>query len=129
MESVANANLCTRHDMISWVSYPYGGQSCYVYPRYLLDGTEWKLIDPNAFPNAGAFQAVITGGASPSDMNDRYGSVVVARINSDTIDENFTTYQTNTIPTNSGRQLTRHFQKVTLSLNSTCCPTIDSLRN
>ena len=40
MESVANANLCTRHDMISWVSYPYGGQSCYVYPRYLLDGTE-----------------------------------------------------------------------------------------
>lgn len=89
MESVANANLCTRHDMISWVSYPYGGQSCYVYPRYLLDGTEWKLIDPNAFPNAGAFQAVITGGASPSDMSDRYGSVVVARINSDTIDENF----------------------------------------
>lgn len=55
MESVANANLCTRHDMISWVSYPYGGQSCYVYPRYLLDGTEWKLIDPQRISKCWSF--------------------------------------------------------------------------
>lgn len=62
MESVANANLCTRHDMISWVSYPYGGQSCYVYPRYLLDGTEWKLIDPTHFQMLELFRLLLQEG-------------------------------------------------------------------
>lgn len=88
VKSVTTADQCTRSNLLAWVHYPYSGTSCYVYPQYLLDGDEWKAIEHEAFPNTGSFQAIITGGATPSDMSDRYGSIVVARVNSDDFDDN-----------------------------------------
>lgn len=90
METIRRAEQCVHADMIAWVSYPpYGGRVCFVYPRYLADSNDWKTIDPATFPNNGSFLGSIRGGDQPSDIQDKFGSIVVARVNADQFSENY----------------------------------------
>lgn len=89
MERVTEADLCTRSDLLAWVIYPGSASSCYVYPQYLYDGNDWKIIDKEAFPNIGSFQGLIKGGSSPYDLNEQYGPLVIARINKDQFNDNY----------------------------------------
>lgn len=83
MQIIENADECTRKSMLAWVYYSYSSNSCYVYPRYVLVDNEWRMIDEYAFPNSGAFQGLIRGGATPSDLREQYGEFVVATVNKD----------------------------------------------
>lgn len=88
VETIRTANECVHTETVSWVSYPNKGRVCFVYPRYLLDSEEWKAIDADAFPNNGSFLGTITSGAQSSDIQEQYGSIVVARINANTFEVN-----------------------------------------
>ena len=90
METIRRAEQCVRADMIAWVSYPaYGSRICLVYPRYLFDSDGWKTIDANAFPNDGSILGSIRGGVQQSEIQNEYGSIVVARANVDQFNENY----------------------------------------
>lgn len=89
VETIRRADQCVHSEMIAWVSYPYNGRICFVYPQYLLDSEEWKAIDTDVFPNNGSFLGAIKGGAQPSDIQEQYGSIVIARINADKFEENY----------------------------------------
>ena len=90
METIRRAEQCVQADMIAWVSYPaYSSRICLVYPRYLFDSYEWRAIDPNAFPNNGAILGLLRGGVQPSEIQNEYGSIVVARANVDHFNENY----------------------------------------
>lgn len=89
MRFIEAAEQCTKCDMLAWVHYPYNGTSCYVYPRYLFNGEQWVRIGEAAFPNAGAFQGIITSGDMPKELEEQYGRFVVARINRDDFEENY----------------------------------------
>lgn len=81
MDRITEAKQCVGGDMLAWVSYPLDGPRCFVHPQFLYSSEEWKTIEPDAFPNNGSFLGMLRGGSSPSDMQERYGSIVVARIN------------------------------------------------
>ena len=57
-------------NILAWLSYnanyetPYGGinNRCYVYPRVLMAGDNYDLIDPNDFPKFGRIEVRIQGG-------------------------------------------------------------------
>lgn len=88
METIRIADQCMGADIIAWVSYPAFKKYCFVYPQYLLDSGRWKAIDSYAFPNNGSFFGAITGNSLSSEMQDAYGSVVVARVNAPRFSEN-----------------------------------------
>ena len=89
METIRRSEQCVRSDLIAWISYPTYGRLCLVYPRYLHDSEGWKAIDPSAFPNDGSFLGTLKGGAQPSDIQNDYGSIVIARVNIDQFTENY----------------------------------------
>lgn len=64
---------------------PHGGVNrvCYVYPRVLMKGTDYNLVNPDDFPTVGRIEVRIQGGDSAEDVYARYGSLVYIRINGD----------------------------------------------
>lgn len=78
-------------NILAWLSYnanyedPHGGinRVCYVYPRILMNGVNYDLIDPGDFPTMGRIEVRIQGGDSAEDVCSRFESVVSIRINGD----------------------------------------------
>lgn len=78
-------------NILAWLSYnanyedPYGGVNrvCYVYPRVLMKGTDYDLVDSDDFPKFGRIEVRIQGGDSAEDVYSDFGSLVNIRINGD----------------------------------------------
>ena len=77
-------------NILAWLWYnaysPYGDANivCYVYPRILMKGADYDLIDSDDFPKFGGIEVRIQGGESAEDVYSRFGSLVNIRINGDT---------------------------------------------
>lgn len=77
--------------ILAWLFYnanyedPYGGVNrvCYVYPRVLMKGTDYDLVDSADFPKFGRIEVRIQGGDSAEDVYSNFGSLVNIRINGD----------------------------------------------
>ena len=73
----------------AWLRYNadfhYGDTNivCYVYPRILMKGTDYDLIDSDDFPKFGGIEVRIQGGESAEDVYSRFGALVNIRINGD----------------------------------------------
>ena len=71
-------------NILAWLSYnanyedPYGGVNrvCYVYPRVLMKGADYDLVDPADFPTLGRIEVRIQGGDSAEDVYSDFGSLV-----------------------------------------------------
>ena len=75
-------------NILAWLSYNanYEGsinRVCYVYPRVLMKGTDYDLVDSADFPTKGAIAVRIQGGYSAEDVSSDCGSLVNIRINDD----------------------------------------------
>lgn len=78
-------------NILAWLFYnanyedPYGGVNrvCYVYPRVLMKGTDYDLVDRADFPKVGRIEVRIQGGDSAEDVYSAFGSLVNIRINGD----------------------------------------------
>ena len=78
-------------NILAWLFYnanyedPYGGVNrvCYVYPRVLMKGTDYDLVDRADFPKVGRIEVRIQGGDSAEDVYSAFGSLVNIRINDD----------------------------------------------
>ena len=78
-------------NILAWLFYnanyedPYGGVNrvCYVYPRVLMKGTDYDLVDSADFPKFGRIEVRIQGGDSAEDVYSDFGSLVNIRINGD----------------------------------------------
>ena len=57
---------------------------CYVYPRVLVNKTDYAPIDPQDFPKHGGIRVHIYGGDSAEDVHEKFGSLVSIKINKDT---------------------------------------------
>lgn len=90
MEALESAEDCVQTSMIAWVQYPNSlNKECFVYPRYAWKYGCWFEVDPEAFPNNGSFLAFVTGkGSDAQQINEQYGSLVVARVNAPSFDDN-----------------------------------------
>ena len=83
------ANECVKSEMIAWVQYPTMYQrECFVYPQYLLKDGRWFEIEKGAFPNNGSFLAFVTGSFDSQQIQDKYHSLVIAKINADSFEDN-----------------------------------------
>lgn len=91
MESISNAVDCMRSDLLAWVHYgfrdPGSVYYCFPYPQYASTAKGFKAISPKAFPNRGAFVALLNR-TSASELQKQCGEIVVVRINRDEPDEN-----------------------------------------
>lgn len=77
-------------NILAWLSYnanyyeTYGvNRVCYVYPRVLMKGDNYDLVDPTEFPKFGRIEVRIQGGDSAEDVYSSFGSLVNIRINGD----------------------------------------------
>ncbi len=76
-------------DILAWLFYnenyedPYGraNKVCYVYPRVLIRGNTYDLINSDDFPKFGRIEARIQGDDSAEDVFSKFGSLVRIRIN------------------------------------------------
>lgn len=89
MEEIETAEQYFKKELIAWVSYPFDRSYCFVYPRFLSDSGKWREIEPAAFPNTGSLYCAIAGGADSNEIQNKYGSIVVATINTDQLPENW----------------------------------------
>lgn len=91
MESISNAVDCMRSDLLAWVHYgfrdPNSVNYCFPYPQYASTERDFKAISSDAFPNRGAFVALLNR-ISAADLQQQCGEIVVVRINRDEPDEN-----------------------------------------
>lgn len=76
-------------NILAWLWYNadfrYGDTNivCYVYPRILMKGADYDLIDSDDFPKFGRIEVRIQGGESAEDVYSRFGALVNIRINGD----------------------------------------------
>lgn len=78
-------------NIIAWLHYneyyegSYGGVNrvCYVYPRIMVKGNLYDLVDAHDFPQYGGIEVRIQGEDSAEDVHQRFGSLVTIRINRD----------------------------------------------
>lgn len=76
-------------NILAWLWYNadfhYGDTNivCYVYPRILMKGADYDLIDSDDFPKFGGIEVRIQGGESAEDVYSRFGALVNIRINGD----------------------------------------------
>ena len=90
MKVLESARECVQANMIAWVQYPNNmNRECFVYPQYLKKDGVWFAINSGAFPNNGSFLAFVTGASDAQQINEQYGSLVVARVNVPKFEENF----------------------------------------
>lgn len=90
MKVLESARECVQANMIAWVQYPNNmNRECFVYPQYLKKDGVWFAINSGAFPNNGSFLAFVTGASDAQQINEQYGSLVVARVNIPKFEENF----------------------------------------
>ena len=91
MESISNAADCMRSDLLAWVHYGFQDPSsvyyCFPYPQYASSERGFKAVNPEAFPNRGAFVALLNR-TSAAELQRQCGEIVVVRINRDEPDEN-----------------------------------------
>lgn len=88
-DDIMSIEECLNHDLLAWVSYPPnpGERACFVFPRYLVRSSGLVRIDPSAFPELGSLVAIIVSAHSTvtydaEAIRNRYGSIVVMRLNS-----------------------------------------------
>lgn len=76
-------------NILAWLWYNadfrYGDTNivCYVYPRILMKGADYDLIDSDDFPKFGRIEVRIQCGESAEDVYSRFGALVNIRINGD----------------------------------------------
>lgn len=91
MEPITNAVDCMRNDLLAWVHYgfrdPGSVYYCFPYPQYASTEQGFKAIESEAFPNRGAFVALLNR-TSAAELQRQCGEIVVVRINRDEPDEN-----------------------------------------
>lgn len=91
MKSITNAVDCMCSDLLAWVHYGFRDTDsvyyCFPYPQYASTETGFNAISPKAFPNRGAFVALLNR-TSASELQKQCGEIVVVRINGDKPDEN-----------------------------------------
>lgn len=76
-------------NILAWLSYNPNYEDmyrsvnkvCRVYPRILIDGNSYELIDSNDFPKYGLIDVRVQGDDSAEDVHLRFGSLVSIRIN------------------------------------------------
>lgn len=76
-------------NILAWLSYnanyedPHGGVNrvCYVYPRVLIKGINYDIVDSNDFPKFGRIEVRIQGGDSAEDVYSNFGPLVSIKIN------------------------------------------------
>ena len=72
-------------NILAWLSYNanYDGVNrvCYVYPRVLIKGTNYDIVDSNDFPKYGRIEVRIQGGDSAEDVYSNFGPLVNIKIN------------------------------------------------
>lgn len=74
--------------ILAWLDYYayYTGdvnRVCRVYPRVLITGVDYDLIDSSDFPELGCIKVDIRGGDRAEEVYSRLGSLVTIRINSE----------------------------------------------
>ena len=91
MQSITSAIDCMRSDPLAWVYYGFRDPGsvfyCFPYPQYASTENDFKAISSEAFPNRGAFVALLNR-TSASELQKQCGEIVVVRINRDEPDEN-----------------------------------------
>ncbi len=91
MKSITNAVDCMRSDLLSWIHYGFRDPSsvyyCFPYPQYASTEKDFVAISSEAFPNRGAFVALLNR-TTASELQKQCGDIVVVRINKDEPDEN-----------------------------------------
>ncbi len=78
-------------NILAWLFYNAGYEDsygnvnrvCYVYPRVLMKGINYDLVDPADFPKFGRIEVRVQGGESAEDVYSRFGALVNIRINGD----------------------------------------------
>ena len=78
-------------NILAWLFYntnyeeSYGSVNrvCYVYPRVLMKGIDYDLVDSADFPKFGRIEVRIQGGDSAEEVYSNFGSLVNIRINGD----------------------------------------------
>lgn len=78
-------------NILAWLFYntnyeeSYGSVNrvCYVYPRVLMKGSDYDLVDSADFPKFGRIEVRIQGGDSAEEVYSNFGSLVNIRINGD----------------------------------------------
>lgn len=88
MNSILKADECIHENFLGWVFYPNEDGVCFLYPQFIFKEGNWLAIDPKAFPNTGSIQVNITNNTALSKIKDEYKTVVVAKINHDTLIKN-----------------------------------------
>lgn len=76
-------------NILAWLSYnanyedPHGGVNrvCYVYPRILIKGANYDIVDSTDFPKFGRIEVRIQGGDSAEDVYSNFGPLVNIKIN------------------------------------------------
>lgn len=80
-----------RKNILAWLTYNEnyeefrGGinRVCYVYPRVLIKGDNYDLVDSTDFPECGSIAVRISGDDSAEDVYSSFGSLVNIKINGD----------------------------------------------
>ncbi len=87
MDRITSIDDCVRRDLLAWVAYPFG-KACFPRPQYRVDGKRLVPIDPSVFPDIGSLAGLIMGGEDATSVKERFGELVVMRINTSSDLEN-----------------------------------------
>lgn len=91
-DEVTNASeFIPAKSILAWVSYPpgFGSTSCFAYPAWMSKGTEVVPIAASAVPDRGCICVSIQGGDTAGVVREKYGDVVVASINANSIENHY----------------------------------------
>lgn len=86
MDTITATNQCLRAELLCWVSDTGNPSSSAIslYPRYLYRDGVFSKISPAAFPDRGAFSAMLSpANKTAQDIVDEFGQLVVAYIDCD----------------------------------------------
>lgn len=80
---------CIHRDLLTYVSYPAfkGASRCFSYPQFLVQDGTFTLLENSAFPDNGCLPMVVSS-ATPHEMQERFGNIVIMRVNDESPSRN-----------------------------------------
>ncbi len=89
-KSISEFDDCLKQELLTYVEYPYGdSRRCFTYPRFLYKNNEFSHIEATAFPDIGCLPLSMVAQYNASDVEEKYGNLVIMKINDDELKENF----------------------------------------
>lgn len=87
--NITDFESCVHRELLTYVKYPFRDTSsrCFAYPQYLVGNGTLSQLEDSAFPDNGCLPMVVSG-TSTSELEARYGSIVVMTLNDDSPNEN-----------------------------------------